>query len=505
MRKTSQRQLTFPFAFIYVFICTTWVMLLYTDWLYLSFTAVAMSFLVYWYRKESRHAFELQSAMKEQDRIRIEERIRHMAYYDDFTGLPNRRFFNEQLSKALIDTAEDEDRLIAVFFIDIDRFKVVNESLGHDFGDILLMQVAERLTRHIGERDFIARLEGDEFALCYPHLKEKEDAVTIAQLIMEEIEPAFVLQEYRIHITISIGVSLHLHHEEDANQLMKYANMALSRAKELGRNNFQFHSPTMNLHSYERLTLENDLRRAMEQEEFMIYYQPQINARTGKIVGAEALLRWNHPTRGIVSPSEFVPLAEENGMIVPIGEWVLRQVCEQNKRWHDKGIHPFPVSVNLSIRQFMRQDLPNKIERILQETGLEAKYLELEITESMTMDVQHAINCLHELKSLGIGISIDDFGTGYSSLNYLKKFPINKLKIDRTFVRDIMSDPNDAAIVSTIIAMAHELGLKVIAEGVETIEQLNYLRDKNCNLVQGYLFSPPIAPDHLTKQLKLAF
>lgn len=471
------------------------------DWVYVLFTVVGMAMLTYLYKREMRKAAEREEHLREQERVRTEDRIRHMSYYDDFTGLPNRRLFYDELSKTLA-KATDSDRFIAVMFIDIDRFKLVNESLGHDYGDILLMQIAERLTRDMSENSFVARLEGDEFALYYSHLEQKEDATDIAQSIMEKMAPVFLLQEYHLHITISIGVSLYTHQDEDAEKLMKYANMALSNAKELGRNNFQFHTPAMNIRSYERLTLENDLRRAIELEEFMIFYQPQINTITGEIVGAEALLRWNHPSKGIILPSDFIPLAEENGMIVPIGDWVIYKVCEQNKKWQDKGYSPFPISVNLSIRQFLRHDLSGKIEDILTRTDLKAHYLELEITESMTMDVQHAINSLHELKRLGIGISIDDFGTGYSSLNYLKKFPINKLKIDRSFVRDIMKDPNDAAIVSTIIAMAHELDLKVIAEGVETVEQLNYLRDKNCNEVQGYLFSPPIAPESFIQHMK---
>lgn len=442
---------------------------------------------------------KMEAHASEQERIRTEERVRYMAYYDDFTGLPNRRLFYDELTKALANAHESECQL-AVMIIDIDRFKYVNESLGHDFGDILLMQIAERLTRHVTKDDFVARMEGDEFALFFARNVNQDSAANLAGQIMKEFESAFILQDFKLYITISIGIALHVT-DDDANQLIKGANIALSKAKELGRNNFQFHTLGMNIHSFERLTLENDLRRAIDEDEFVIYYQPQIDTNTGDVVGAEALIRWEHPTRGLVMPNEFIPVAEDNGMIVSIGDWVIRKVCEQNKQWQQLGYGPFPVSVNLSIRQFMRQDLPRRIAEILKETKLDAQYLELEITESMTMDVEHAIHSLHELRALGIAISIDDFGTGYSSLSYLKKFPINRLKIDRSFVRDIMNDPNDASIVSTIIAMARGFDLKVIAEGVETEEQLNYLRKYGCNEVQGYLFSPPVAAEKLLKQI----
>lgn len=501
-RKTSQKKMALPIAMAFVIISTLWVVFNYMDWIYLTFTIVSMAILAMMFKQEVKRSAEREELLKEQEKNRMEDRIRHMAYYDDFTGLPNRRLFFDELTQAL-EKHDGTDRFVAVMFIDIDRFKLVNESLGHDYGDILLMQIAERLMRDLKDNDFVARLEGDEFALFFSNLEHKDEAKQIAQTIMKNMAPVFYLQEYHLHVTVSIGVSLSSEQDGDVENLMKYANMALSRAKELGRNNYQFHTPAMNIRSYEKLTLENDLRRAIEHEEFTVFYQPQVNAMSGEIVGAEALIRWNHPSRGVIHPSEFIPLAEENGMIVPIGDWVIYKVCKQNKAWQDEGYSPFPISVNLSIRQFLRHDISGRIADVLTRTNLKAHFLELEITESMTMDVQNAINSLHELKSLGIGISMDDFGTGYSSLSYLKKFPINKLKIDRSFVRDIMRDPNDAAIVSTIIAMAHELDLKVIAEGVETEEQLNYLREKKCNEVQGFLFSPPIKAESFVRHMKL--
>lgn len=497
--KSTKNHLAFLFALGYIAIGMLWVMYHHTDWIFLFATICMLILLSYGQFRGTKRAKQAATIANEHERSKLEDRIRHMAFYDDFTGLPNRRLFYDELTKAL-DKVKINGEALAVMLIDIDRFKFVNESFGHDFGDILLMQIAERLTRHVGKGDFVARMEGDEFALFYSDVDGKEATTDIAHRIMEEIEPVFLIQDFQLHVTISIGISLS-NNDEDANMLMKNANMALSKAKELGRDNYQFYAPTMNMRSYERLTLEHDLRRAIEADEFIIHYQPQIDTLTGEIVGAEALIRWEHPTKGLIMPADFIPIAEDNGMIVAIGDKVLHKVCMQNKQWQLQGYPHFPVSVNLSIRQFMRQDLPGRISDILESSGLEAQYLELEITESMTMDVEHAINSLHELRALGVGISIDDFGTGYSSLSYLKKFPINRLKIDRSFVRDIMNDPNDASIVSTIIAMARGFDLKVIAEGVETEEQLSYLQKYGCNEVQGYLFSPPVGADKLVEQM----
>lgn len=436
------------------------------------------------------------------ERKQMEERIRHMAYYDDMTGLPNRRLFRDRLTRAM-EEARTKRSGVAVFYLDIDRFKLVNDSFGHDYGDMLLLQVAERYMRCITDADFLGRTEGDEFALFFYGVTDASDVLPLAKRIFDALKQPFAVGEYQIHITTSIGIALFSGKDrEDADTVMKYADIALSRAKEKGKNNFQIYNADMNTISLTRLTVENELRRALLRGEFELYFQPQIEIGSGAIVGMEALIRWNHPEKGVVQPRDFISIAEESGLIVPIGEWVIQEACKQNKKWQDSGFPAVPVSVNLSIGQFMQHNLKGKISSILGMTGLEPRYLELEITESMTMDVEFATNLLLELKKLGVQISIDDFGTGYSSLYLLKKFPIDKLKIDRSFVRDIMVDPNDAAIVATIISMTHHLNLKVIAEGVETEEQLQFLHQNRCHQVQGYWFSPPVPARQMEEMIR---
>jgi diguanylate cyclase (GGDEF)-like protein/PAS domain S-box-containing protein len=436
------------------------------------------------------------------ERKRMENRIRHMAYYDDLTGLPNRRLFREKLEEVMV-AARAHNGGAAVLYLDIDRFKLVNDSFGHDYGDMLLMQVAERFVRCIGDEDFVARTEGDEFAMFYSGITAKEQLEQLAEGIYRSLEQPFQIGQFQIHITASIGIAHYLGEQgETADLMMKYADIALSRAKETGKNTHQIFNSDMNKISLTKLTLESELRHAIRNNEFMLVYQPQIHLETGSVVGMEALIRWNHPMRGLVSPGDFIPIAEETGLIVPIGEWVLMEACRQNKQWQDVGLPAVPVSVNLSMRQFLQHDLKGKINAVLEDTQLPAQFLELEITESMTMDVEFATSSLRELKSLGVQISIDDFGTGYSSLHFLKKFPIDKLKIDRSFVRDVMCDPNDAAIVATIISMTHHLNLLVIAEGVETREQMHFLRDNQCNLIQGYWYSPPLPAQDMQNILK---
>ncbi|WP_409345218.1 putative bifunctional diguanylate cyclase/phosphodiesterase [Paenibacillus sp. MBLB4367] len=434
------------------------------------------------------------------ERKRNENRIRHMAYYDDMTGLPNRRYFKEKLAEALAAASPEK---IAVFYMDIDRFKLVNDSFGYDYGNMLMLQVAERLTRCISADDFLARTEGDEFAIGYTGVMSAEELRRRADTIAKLLEQPFVVGGDSIHLSTSIGVSLFSGaEEEDAETLMKYAEIALSQSKESGKNNYQVFNQAMKTGSMQRLKMESELRRALLNEEFELFYQPQMEVSSGKIVGMEALIRWMHPTKGLVPPREFIPVAEESGLIVPIGEWVILEACRQNKKWQEEQLIYVPVSVNLSVRQFLQPSLKDKISHILEITGLNPEYLDLEITESMTMDVEIATTNLLELKHLGVQISIDDFGTGYSSLSYLKKFPIDKLKIDYSFVRDIMSDPNDAAIVATIISMAHHLHLEVIAEGVETKEQLKFLDHNRCNHIQGYWFSPPVNVAHIEELLR---
>ncbi|MDU0205291.1 putative bifunctional diguanylate cyclase/phosphodiesterase [Paenibacillus sp. MAH-36] len=434
------------------------------------------------------------------ERKRSDEQVRYMAYYDDMTGLPNRRMFRDHLNERLSLT-RIAGQQVAVFYLDIDRFKLVNDSFGYDYGNMMLLQLAERFTRCITENDYLARTEGDEFAFFYTNVADSNDVIAVIAEINRVLEKPFVLEQYELHVTASIGVAISTADEEDADTLMKYADIALARAKEKGRNDFQIFNADMKSVSINRLKLENELRRAIALEEFVLFYQPQVDIETGRIVGVEALIRWNHPEKGLISPNYFISFAEESGLIVPIGEWVLRAACKQNKAWQNQGFSPMPISVNLSMRQFFQHNLKGKISHVLEQTGLDPQYLELEITESMTMDVDHAIQSLLELKELGVHVSIDDFGTGYSSLYYLKKFPIDKLKIDRSFVRDIMVDPNDAAIVTTIIAMTRHLNLKVIAEGVETEEQLHFLHQNRCNEVQGYWFSPPVNAAQLENML----
>lgn len=418
---------------------------------------------------------------------RTEERIRHMAYYDDMTGLPNRSLFVNQLNEVI------SSGFLAVFLIDIDRFKVVNDCFGHDYGDMLLLQLAERFSRCITPDDFLARTQGDEFALFFTGRSDTVSVTELAEQVMAVLEEPFTLDAFQLHITASIGIALLSDEELDAETLIKYADIALTHAKNKGKQTYQVFNTEMKSDSLQRLTLENDLRRALSHNELMLYYQPQMDIETGDIVGFEALIRWLHPVRGLVPPNEFIPYAEESGLIVPIGEWVMQEACRQNKQWQDEGFLFVPVSVNLSTRQFLQHNLRDQVSEVLQRTGLSASYLELEITESSTMDVDFAIGVLLELKALGVKISIDDFGTGYSSLSYLKRFPIDKLKIDQSFVRDIMTDPNDAAIVASIISMTRHMNLRVIAEGVETEDQLVFLRNNHCNEIQGYWFSPPVS------------
>ncbi len=435
--------------------------------------------------------------------MRTEEQIRHLAYYDDMTGLPNRRLFVEHLNAA-IGAASRHGRKLAVLFVDIDRFKIVNDCFGHDYGDMLLLQAAERFTRCLGPDDCLARTEGDEFAFFFQVPDQAAEPVgTLAKAIFDVLEEPFVLGQNLVHLTASIGISLMSQEGECADSLMKCADMALTRAKEKGKNNYQLFNSEMKSVSLKRLTMESELRRALAKNELLLHYQPQINSATGRIVGFEALVRWLHPQRGLVPPGEFIPFAEDSGLIVPIGEWALKEACRQNKQWQDAGLEVVPVSVNLSIRQFMQHQLCARIGRTLRETGLDPALLELEITESCTMDVDYASDLLHELKKLGVKISIDDFGTGYSSLSCLKKFPIDKLKIDRSFVRDLMTDPNDAAIVASIIAMTRHLSMEVIAEGVETEEQLRFLHDNSCHLIQGFYLSPPLAVPDAERLMKL--
>lgn len=412
---------------------------------------------------------------------------------DPLTGLPNRILFQDQLTARLYGVNRQRQPL-AVLFLDLDRFKFINDTLGHRMGDLLLQAVVQRLQGVLVSTETLYRLGGDEFIIV-AEVAEKERGLERAQELLHDLEAPFQLEDHELFITTSIGLSWYPDDGEDMETLFKNADMAMYRAKDQGRNNVQLYDSVMNEYAIARLQLEKDLRKAIERGQLQVYYQPQIDIQTERMIGMEALVRWLHPERGMVSPGEFVPLAEETNLIVPIGEWVMRTACEQTKRWHDAGYPEIRVSINLSAHQFRQPNLAYQVSQVLEETGIDPQYVDLEITESITMtNVDKAISTMLELASLGLQISIDDFGTGYSSLSYLKKFPIHTLKIDQSFVRDIPKNQDDAAIATAVIAMAHSLNLNVIAEGVETEEQLAFLRERNCNEYQGYLCSRPLPP-----------
>jgi diguanylate cyclase (GGDEF)-like protein/PAS domain S-box-containing protein len=436
------------------------------------------------------------------ERKRTERRLKQLAHFDSLTDLPNRVQFIERLEQAMAD-ADRNERLLGVVFLDLDRFKYINDSLGHEKGDGLLREVAMRLSGVVRRGDTVARLSGDEFALVLADMGHVDDAIHVAQKILDVFHQPFRVAGHDLFVTASLGITLYPFDDRGAHDLLRNADVAMYRAKESGKNNYQFYVAEMTTIVSERLTLENDLRSALERGEFSLNYQPIADCRSGTIVGMEALLRWKHPERGMIPPALFIPLAEETGYIIPIGEWVLRTACEQCRRWQKTGFASLYVAVNLSSRQFHQKDLTASIHRVLQETGLDPTRLGLEITEGLIMQQAEAsVNTLRELKAMGIRISIDDFGTGYSSLSYLKRFPIDVLKIDQSFVRDIPRDEDDAAIASTIITMAHSLGLKVVAEGVETLDQLKFMRRHSCDTMQGYYLSRPLTPEQFADFLK---
>ncbi len=430
-----------------------------------------------------------------------QERLTYLAHYDELTGLPNRVLFGENLSQILQEAARRR-RLAAVMFMDLDRFKTINDTLGHEAGDELLKGVADRLRNCTRRGDAIARLGGDEFTLALADVAQPDDVALAAQKILDSFAHPFHIGGRDLFVTPSIGIALYPQDHRDVEGLLKNADVAMYRAKEQGRHNYQFYTQEMNAKAFERLTLEIHLRRALERQEFLLHYQPQVDLTKGTMVGVEALIRWQSPELGLVSPATFVPLAEETGLIVPIGEWVLRSACTQNKAWQEAGLPTLRISVNLSGRQFRDKNLVETVRQTLARTGLEPKYLELELTEGMLQNMDAAEAVLRELHALVVYLSVDDFGTGYSSLNYLKRFPIDNLKIDRSFVRDVTTDPDDAAITDAIISMAHTLGIRVVAEGVETREQLVFLHQHKCDLIQGYYFSKPLPAETFVELLR---
>lgn len=442
------------------------------------------------------------------ERQQAEATIRYQASHDLLTGLSNRTLFNQQLRKSLAQ-ASKSGQMLAVMFLDLDRFKTINDTLGHAVGDRLLQSFAQRLTGCLRSGDPVARWGGDEFTVLLPQIITPEDAAKIAQRILDAMTPAFNLESPctggvipPLHISSSIGIALYPHDGEDAETLLRQADTALYRAKENGRNNYRFYMPEMNSQGSALLTLENRLHRALERGEFTVYYQPQVDITTMAIAGMEALLRWQHPEQGLIPPAQFIPLAEQTGLIVPIGEWVLRTACAQNKVWQDAGFSELRMGVNLSPRQFQEPNLVELVAHVLSETGLAPEYLELEITETTVMqNLDFATSMLDDLQEMGVHISMDDFGTGYSSLGYLKKFPFHTLKIDRSFIGDLTDNPQDKAIISAVLALARGLNLRVVAEGVETYEQKELLRSLECEQMQGYLFSRPLKAEDATKLL----
>ncbi|MFQ5931319.1 MAG: putative bifunctional diguanylate cyclase/phosphodiesterase [Nitrospiraceae bacterium] len=434
------------------------------------------------------------------ERKQAEETIVHQAYHDALTNLANRRLFMERLALALTRVPWHK-RLVGVLFLDLDHFKSINDALGHSVGDRLLQAVAERLTACVREGDTVARLGGDEFAIALADVARANDVPKVAQKIIEALSKPYVLEGREFFTTTSIGISISPDDAQDPESLVKNADIAMYRAKKLGRNNYQHYSPDMNAQAFERLAIETSLRHALEREEFFLEYQPQFDIGTGRLIGYEALVRWRHRDLGMISPGKFIPLAEESGLIVPIGEWVLRTACAQNKAWQAAGLPPIRVAVNVSPRQLRQDNLLPLVERILRETGLHPTHLELELTESSIQDSEEAIQLFSQLQSMGVQIAIDDFGTGYSSLNHLKRYSIDKLKIDQSFVRDIAHDPHDRAIVKAIIALAHSLSMNAVAEGVETEAQMAYLRSLKCDEAQGYLLGRPMSAQDASQLL----
>ena len=431
-----------------------------------------------------------------------EERIQFLAYYDALTGLPNRTLLQDRLAKALADARRQPDK-VAILFLDLDKFKDINDSLGHSVGDLLLQEVAERLKRFAREQDTMARLGSDEFLIMLTHIKDLHDAAVAAERIMDRMTAEFVVQGHSLNVSCTIGISMFPENGVDCDTLVKNADAAMYSAKADGRNNFRFFTEEMNTQAVERLAVESSLRSALAKNQLFVMYQPQMDIASGKIIGLEALARWQHPKLGLVPPDKFIPIAENSGLIIPIGEWVLRTVCRQAKKWQDEGLPAVSVAVNVSAVQFRQRGFCQLIRSVLQDSGLDPQYLELELTESLLLaNAEVTLSVLKELKSMGITLASDDFGTGYSSFGYLKQFRVSKLKIDCLFIRDVAVNPDDAAITTAIIGMAKSLHLKVIAEGVENEAQMSFLRAHLCDEIQGYYFSKPLTVDKVADTLR---
>jgi diguanylate cyclase (GGDEF)-like protein len=426
----------------------------------------------------------------------------HSAEHDFLTGLPNRMLFNDRLSQA-ITLAPRHNKKVGVLFLDLDGFKHINDSLGHPIGDKLLQSIAKCLVNCVRSSDTVSRQGGDEFVVLLSEMEQSEDAAISALRMLQAVAEPHSIDHHDLHVTTSIGVSVYPDDGKDAETLIKNADTAMYQAKENGRQSYQFFKPAMNVRAVERQSIEENLRRALERQEFLLHYQPKINLRTGEITGAEALIRWTHPTRGPVSPAQFIPIAEDCGLILPIGQWVLREACKQARAWVDAGLPLATMAVNISSMEFRDDSFLESVFTTLKETGLDPKSLELELTESVLMKrAESAASVLKTLRASGVQIAVDDFGTGYSSLSYLRKFPIDALKIDQSFVRQITTARDDTTIVTAVISMGRSLNLRVVAEGVETQEELEFLREHQCDEAQGYYFSRPVLPQHFAKLLK---
>lgn len=441
---------------------------------------------------------QAEDALREQ-----QSRLNYMAFHDSLTALPNRALFYDRINHGLARAKRSGNQLV-LMLLDLDRFKYINDSLGHDAGDLLLKTLSSRLQENVRDMDTVARLGGDEFVVVLEGIQDAEDITAVAQKLLSGVASPINVVGHEISTSVSIGISVYPQDGEDTETLLKNADIAMYKAKEAGKNNFKFYTEGMNASAVNFLLLENDLRRAIETDQLMLYFQPQFDLQTDSLMGMEALVRWNHPERGVVSPAHFIPLAEETGLIVALGDWVLRASCAQQKKWLEEGKYSRKVAVNLSPRQFREQNFPARVAEILEDSGLPAQYLELEITESSAMEhAGESINMMNELNSMGLSLAIDDFGTGYSSLAYLKRFPIQKLKIDRSFIADIATDQNDEAIAKSIISLAHNMSLNVVAEGVETEAQVNWLRERGCDMAQGFYFAKPMSVEQLDKHLSL--
>lgn len=434
------------------------------------------------------------------ERYLLQEQYNYLAYHDELTKLPNRRYIKKKIEDIIEEIQTGGHRTLALLYIDLDRFKVINDNFNHTYGDSLLDEVSKRLSSCLGEQEMLARMGGDEFIFLLVDFEDPDYVTKKAEEILNLFDLPFLVKNKEIHTTASIGIAIYPDYQISYEELMVYADNAMFQAKLQGKNRYVVHTSKLLEGMQDEYSLEIDLRKALENDEFLLHYQPQVHNLTGELVGYEALIRWQHPVHGLLYPGKFIKAAEENGLITQIGEWVINEACSQNKEWQDAGMERLKMSINLSTQQFLTTNLITYVEEVLERTGLDPQYLVVEITEYMAMEYDYSIRVLKQLKALGIGISIDDFGTGYSSLNYLKDFPIDSIKIDKSFVDELMNDQKNAHIVKAIITLAHNLQKEVIAEGVETIEQLNFLKEHQCDISQGFYFSKALPPEEIEKK-----